>query len=167
MIDSMRTLTPSWDNSPPLFRNVYVWHCQGMSITWPSVVKCFCALTISHVGILFDILNLLGCNISRALSNSNAQEKQERCGQPSATPLAGPVDQISWRAQLMNAKDHDEDREWRNWEVVFSLSHQKPTLRGWRNAQITSNASSVSTNSQQLTNWFELFLSERADELAD
>ena len=47
------------------------------------------------------------------------------------------------------------------WEVIFTLSHQKPTLRGWRNAQITSNASSVSTNSQQLTNWFELFLSEQ------
>ena len=103
-------------------------------------------------------------DIRWALSNSNAQEKEECCmwsTQPSTTPLAGPVDQISWRAQLMNAKDHDEDREWRNWENVFTLSHQKPTLRGWRNAQITSNASSVSTNSQQLTNWFELFLSEQ------
>ena len=92
-----------------------------------------------------------------ALSNSNAQEKQECFGQPSTTPLAGPVDQISWRAQLMNAKDHDEDREW----VAFLSSHQKPTLLGGRNAQITSNASSVSTNSQQLTNWFEMFLSEQ------
>ena len=58
----------------------------------------------------------------------------------------------SWMPRIMTKIEN---------ELLFYLSHQKPTLRGWRNAQITSNASSVSTNSQQLTNWFELFLSEQ------
>ena len=128
MIDSMRTLTPSWDNSPPLFRNFYIWHCQGMSITWSCVIKCFCTLTTSHVGILFDISNWLECIHQVSSLQLERYKKQERCGQPSTTPLAGPVDQISWRAQLMNAKDHDEDREWRNWGVAFFTFTPKTNL---------------------------------------
>ena len=62
---------------------------------------------------------------------------------------------------------HECQGSWRRSRVTelrscFFYLHTKnqPWSRGWRNAQITSNASSVSTNSQQLTNWFELFLSE-------
>ena len=62
----------------------------------------------------------------------------------------------SWMPRIMTKIESDGIEE-----LLFLPSHQKPTLLGGRNAQITSNASSVSTNSQQLTNWFELFLSEQ------
>ena len=63
MIDSMRTLTPSWDDSPPPFRNFYIWLCQGMSISWPCVTNAQMWVSQSHTSKYFSIfyLNWLGC----------------------------------------------------------------------------------------------------------
>ena len=55
VIDSMRTLTPSWDNRPAqISQFLYLTlprHEHNLALRY----NCFCILTIPHVGILFDI----------------------------------------------------------------------------------------------------------------
>ena len=98
-------------------------------------------------------------DIRWALSNSNAQEKEDCC-------MWSTINHTSRGARgpdQLTSPAHECQGSWRRSRVTELRScfySFTATLLGWRNAQITSNASSVSTNSQQLTNWFELFLLE-------